>query len=269
MLPLLCSFSPILEFYSGSFDPPTVNHLKIIRKIAASGLRKVYVLVNRSGAKDFKTSTSQRIAMLKSGLEDLSDKVEFLPVDQDHKDELIHRLQGGSADNFYYDFIGEDSFDLLPTSVSRISHRQIVMIPREGDKTIEEKARKIGADVLPLEGLVVGSSSTRLRADIAAGKLDSPYLDPKLRPSIEHLDAYHPLVADLLMQRRAQYKVAYVAVMRKLESQFPNLHPTGLPPPPFLDVQSPEEAQRLRDFAYGRGLIFPNSCDLNFKTLVP
>lgn len=264
-------FQPYHAFYSGSFDPPTQGHLGIIRRIAGSGVGKLYVFVNRDGDKDFKASTSQRIAMLKAALKDLGDKVEFLAVDGDSRENLIEHLGRSKGHPFYYQFAGEDSFDKAPRSVFGHPHRKWVMMPREGDAGIEKKARELGVEVLPLQ-TIGGASSTKLRADIAAGRLDSPLMNPFVRPLIEQLDAYRPLSPEQAAQRESRFLESYKAEMRRLALRFPELHPEELPPPPFLAEQSAEAwqekfvnwvvsqrkpgkamARRLREFSYSPG----------------
>ncbi len=118
-----------LVFYSGSFDPPTKAHIKIIQTLGCGQPKQVIVLVNKSGEKNFKTASFERVEMLQSALKEFDSKIRYVPVDQYNKSEVkIQAAQDFGVKEFTV-VIGEDSFNVLPTSeITKIKAQDLTEI---------------------------------------------------------------------------------------------------------------------------------------------
>ncbi|MFH1619695.1 MAG: hypothetical protein ABIG11_07290, partial [bacterium] len=96
--------------FGGSFDPPTLAHKEIIETaIDKYNLRKLYLLLNLGGQKNYKASASEREAMLRLMLGVRMEKITFIPlILTDKKNEINRRLKAREGADKLYVFMGQD-----------------------------------------------------------------------------------------------------------------------------------------------------------------
>ena len=227
--------SPIYGVYSGSFDPPTLAHRAIIQSsIEEQKLDKLFVLVNTSGSKDFRTSVGDRIEMLKSATGGLS--VEFIPVWQHEKDELTDRLRETHQGSFYQ-FIGEDSFNNLPIKWSDSPMDKWIVFARPGQSkgSLPQSERVV---VMDLNRHLEGVSSTLVRKKLNEGDYDISELHPKTIALIRKNGWYlEPDATEIEVQKRL-FEKAFSEFRHQLQAELPQLKNFALLPPEFNPTQA-------------------------------
>jgi len=184
----LAANSISMGVYSGSFDPPTRAHFALIRdSINRFHLEKIYVLVNQDGVKSYKTSVEERIEMLRQELQDLGARVEVVPILQKDKGEFLRKHAPIGAE--LYQFIGEDSFRLLPDHLRRPVEDQHWVVYERGQES--KAAFRDGAQWIDLPE-ISGVSSSQVRLEIKEGRAS-----PDLLPSVAGYIRLHGLYGTL------------------------------------------------------------------------
>ncbi|OGR50244.1 MAG: hypothetical protein A2X34_06285 [Elusimicrobia bacterium GWC2_51_8] len=158
-------------------------------------LKKLYLLVNLGGTKNYLTSFSERSSMIKLMLGSKINSVELLPILSQQAKELANKnIQEIEKADSLYVFLGQDSYESLPAGYVNPRGINWVVVPRSTDT-----APTLGpnASILALDNLHT-VSSTEVRKLTAAGKLDEAPLDPAVSAYIKKINLYVPLPAELL-----------------------------------------------------------------------
>ena len=166
---------PMIGVYSGSFDPPTKAHHKIISKIIAEQkFDALIVYVNRYGSKSFQVSPEQRKSMLETMLEGEVVTV----VIQSNPDKRIDYQKMREPGQGLALIIGEDSYfkRLALPEEQRISVDRIFVIPRFSVFTDLEAALGSNAHILYVPN-IQDISSTRIRRQLQLGDLSEIALE--------------------------------------------------------------------------------------------
>ena len=219
-----------VAIYSGSFDPPTLAHNHIIREtIKYLNLDKLYIFVNKNGAKNYKCSIKQRVEMLECMLSDIKDKVIIIDqcADKKHQDYLMLRK---CLYKSVFCIIGYDSYvkRMSWPPHERINFDAIAIIPRAGQEEVGIELEDT-AFILPLdENILKGVSSTEIRSKLAKGDFDNIEL---------HQAVLNYIIQNKLYQnnidKRTEFEQTYYAFIGK---KF-----VTMPLPPF-DPQASVEA---------------------------
>lgn len=225
-------------YYPGSFDP-VAGHRKIITELLDRlHLKKMFVLVNVQGPKDYSASVIERIDMLKIALRGLEDRVEIRGEPFQGKEAFFQHLRQTTTGTIY-SIGGEDSFYTIPAAVRSAKDREWVLVLRPTQEL------RVSRDDLP-EGTQVieipeisGISSSAIRDAIAAG-LPTPELDPELTEWILRHGLYQPPTDPAA---KAQLEERYHSVFKEfyaaLKSHLSRLPLEDIPAPPFKANQSP------------------------------
>ena len=195
----LLYFNIKIGIYSGTFDPPTKAHNAIIRSaIQNLGLKKLYIFVNKTGEKNYKCSSQQRVEMLQLMLSDLQDKVIIIAQASDNKRSdylMIKKILNQKIIHI----TGYDSYQrrLLIIPENRVNFDAIALISRDTAQQKNETASQLEENVfyLPITSNedISSVSSTKTRAKLAIKSYNNIALTPEvLSYIIEHSLYYIP-----------------------------------------------------------------------------
>lgn len=232
----LVSKPEIIGTYGGSFDPPTLAHLDVIRRAVGDyKLDKLYVYVNVDGGKNFSSSVQERIGMLKSALGDVGDRVEIQP---NHNGALkkLSTLTGKPIYRFY----GEDAFHTLPDTVN-LNDPQYKWVVFErpsatGSYLPIPSAAANNVEVRHLPGFQE-TSSTQVRAELASGNSAAKGLDPAVAGYIQKHSLYPRFTAEQLPAARALHEKEFAEFSARA-SDLISVDLNDLSAPPFKEGQS-------------------------------
>lgn len=221
--------------YTGSFDPPTKAHEAIIRAGAKEpGVDKLYVLVNVSGSKNFNTSSYERIEMLKTALSDLAGKIDFRPVLQEAKQDLISQISQGQKT---ITMIGEDSYLALPNGALDDLSRQWLVFRRIGASAPVNSVKE-NVQFREVPG-IEGEVSSSLAREIIGTTEVAKYLNPDVVSLIRKKHLYSaekdPNFAAL---QKDFYTESFEDFKKNLTSIFPEMNFSNLEMPAFKPTQS-------------------------------
>lgn len=227
----------LVGVYTCSCDPVTNAHLAIMKAAVSSfDLEKLFVMVNASGSKTFKSSVNERIGLIRTGLgPETEARIELLPIDQAEKNAAIAGLAGKHAG--LITFIGEDSYLALPAEERDSERRQWVVIPRSA----EENRALTGPNVriLNLEGLLK-ISSTELRRQLQGGEVSPGLTSPAVFQEISRKDLYKPLPPEIDVIQKGLFNEAFLDFRTKLGREYPDKPVARIPPPPYDPLSSRE-----------------------------
>ncbi len=177
--------SDVFGIYTGSFDPPSNAHKKIMTQALDNyPIKKLLIFVNVSGSKDFKSSFAERRAMILGMLGLDADRVEVRPILRENVNETMEAINKMAKT---IQFIGQDSFEALPPSSMLDTNRKWIVIPRGREPLyIPENAN---AEALaPIDD----TSSSEIRALIVKNKANEANIDPFVRDYILEHRLYVP-----------------------------------------------------------------------------
>lgn len=223
----------LIGIYTGTFDPPTNSHKKIMMlAIEKYHVNQLYIYVNISGTKDFKTSYLEREAMIAGMLGKNSSKVKIMPVLQENKESVIAAVDEGAGVQTLQ-FSGQDSFDTMPPDIVRARNRRWVVIPR-GDSPVNIPDNS-NVDVLePIDD----TSSSQIRKLIAENRLDEANIDPFVADYIRKKHLYVPLEGSAAEIKLGMYEKVFMQYMKELKTLRLDLSLEDVTLPKYLPEQS-------------------------------
>lgn len=240
--------------YTGSFDPPTRGHEAIARAATSQfGLTKLHVVINTSGAKNFKASSSERAEMVRLALSDLGAHLEIEALGQAAKAAFtgaLHRRQG----TLVFTFVGQDSFGKITPAELENPRRRWIVLPRD-EEDAGPLPRGEHVAVLSVPEAMLGFSSTKARAALARGE-DTPILSPAVLSFARARALYEALPPELAPLEEELARGAFRALVAEVAARRPELEKRSIPDPPFEAVQSRSGRRELfvRDLAEALGL---------------
>jgi nicotinic acid mononucleotide adenylyltransferase len=223
----------IIGIYTGTFDPPTNAHKEIMNlAIEKYHVNQLYIYINVSGTKDFKTSFQEREAMVSGMLGKNSTRVKIMPVLQENKELVIASVDKDPGIQTIQ-FSGQDSFDTMPPDIVRARNRRWVVIPR-GDTPVNIP-KNSNVDVLtPIDD----TSSSEIRKLIAANRLDEANIDPFVADYINKNKLYLPLEGYPAVFKEKLYKKVFVEYIKELKASRPELDLKLVVLPEYLPEQT-------------------------------
>ena len=224
-----------VAIYSGSFDPPTRTHIALIRD-ALKRLQpgdQFVVIVNRGGPKNFRSSVSERVSLLKAGLGALANRIDFQALTPVEKDAFDGKYP---PNEHFIHFIGEDSAAALPKEVVANPNHSWVVYRRPGETSLAPNSLP-NSEFRTLRG-AAGVSSTQARADLEAGR-SSPMLDAAVNREIRAKGQYPADPAAINELQRQLSDQGFQDFLTNLRELVPAGTPLdGIPVPPFDPQQS-------------------------------
>lgn len=223
----------LIGIYTGTFDPPTNAHKAImLLAIEKYHVDQLYIYVNISGTKDFKTSYLEREAMISGMLGKNISKVKIIPVLQENKELVIAAVDEGPGIQTLQ-FSGQDSFDTMPADVVRARNRRWVVIPR-GDTPVNIPENS-NVDVLkPIDD----TSSSEIRKLIQEDRLDEANIDPFVADYIRKKHLYLPFEGRAAEVKLEMYERVFTQYMKELKILKPELKLEEVALPKYLPEQS-------------------------------
>lgn len=220
--------------YSGSFDPPTIAHKKIMELALENyNLDKLYIFVNVSGPKDFKASFSEREAMIKSMLGEKANKIKLVPVLQENKDSALNQIQETTKSKVIK-FIGQDSFETLPPASLKDSKIHLVVIPRGSEPIKMPKETKI--DVLKINAGSISSSDVRKM--ILSKQIGEAKIDPAVYQYIKDHNLYSSPPEQFSKLQIKFYEEAFNDYLADIKKANPKWDLSKISIPPYTPEQS-------------------------------
>jgi nicotinic acid mononucleotide adenylyltransferase len=204
---------PVVVFFSGAFDPPTVGHRNLIEN-ALKRLKadRILVEVNVAGSKDYHAGVRERAQMLRSMFAgDPRVKVlEGADVGDTNARSVIQREAPGAK---IIHLMGEDSWQKMVQKKWR-PYGEVVVVVRPGQRQDPEILR--GVRVEDFDEPEV--SSTEVRSSIALGKFDPTHLDPRVSEYIRGHRLYVAPKGFALLARKFAFKKAFNRFVATTES---------------------------------------------------
>ncbi|MDC1174293.1 hypothetical protein OAT67_02785, partial [Bacteriovoracaceae bacterium] len=177
-------FSDDVVWYSGSFDPPTIGHIKIAEEVASRTTGPVYISINHNTGKNFNASIRERIEMLSTAFKD-NPRVHIIrepsegrrafveEVSRRHNRKVVlavgedvlkknYEMLGDMKDLDFLSFErpGQES-DYIPSNVSRVFSDQLDGIEGISSTVVRNAIR----DDLPLDGLLTDEVKGYIRSN--------------------------------------------------------------------------------------------------------
>lgn len=223
----------LIGIYTGTFDPPTNSHKAIMMlAIEKYHVNQLYIYVNVSGTKDFKTSYLEREAMISGMLGKNFSKVKIMPILQENKEDVISAVDESPGIQTIQ-FSGQDSFDTLPPDLVRARNRRWVIIPR-GDTPVNIPENS-NVDVLaPIDD----TSSSQIRKLIGENRLDEANIDPFVADYIRKKHLYVPLEGSAAEVKLEMYEKVFIQYMKELKALRPDLNLEDVVLPKYLPEQT-------------------------------
>lgn len=210
-----------VAYYNGTFDPPTLAHLEIIKcalgkvdknfacQELGQKIDKVIVSVNKGGDKDTYTAAIERVLMLESALRVYGEKVQVIQSTPEERDQLKNNLLKDKIN--LYQMIGEDSFlnlkidatELLKSNNNQsLGKSQFIILPRDSENSSNNtmNSEKIQNAISKSSGQVIlfpnlssdfsTLSSTKARQNIDDGKALDGIVDSSVASIIRESGYY-------------------------------------------------------------------------------
>ena len=227
----------VVGVYTCSCDPVTNAHLAIMRAaVSEFDVEKLFVMVNASGTKVFKSSAKERIGLIRQGLgPEAMARVELFPVHQKNKNSVIAGLavEHGSL----ITFLGEDSYLSLPAQERDSVARQWVVIPRS-DKRSPGLDRS-NVQILDLKGLL-RISSTELRRQLQGGEVSPDFTSRDVLQEISRRKLYKALPLEIDSIQKGLFNDAFTDFRVSLSSKYSEKTISEIPAPPYDPLSSRE-----------------------------
>lgn len=173
--------SQLIGVYSGSFDPPTMAHHKIIlAALQEQQFDQLIIYVNQFGKKPYQANPLERKKMLEIMLEDQADSISVIIQSNPDKRIDYRNIQG--SDHRLALIIGEDSYfkRLTLPEIQKIPVDKIFVIPRASVYTALQQALVPNAQIMYIPN-IDGISSTKIRQQLRSGD----FSDIKLNESVQ------------------------------------------------------------------------------------
>lgn len=173
---LLCAYAvlraneaPMIGVYSGSFDPPTTAHYKIIMAaLEEQKLNKLVLYVNQYGKKPYRAKVEERKKMLETMLGDKNNLISvFIQTNADKRIDYRTIREPGCKLAL---IIGEDSYfkRLELPEIQKIPTDKIIIIPRASDSMGLKEVVGPEVQIMHITG-IDGISSTRAYQQLQLG----------------------------------------------------------------------------------------------------
>ncbi|MBY0414838.1 MAG: hypothetical protein K2Q18_11760 [Bdellovibrionales bacterium] len=223
---------PLVGIYTGSFDPPTNAHKNIMLMASEKyPLDELYIFVNVSGSKDFKTSFNERKEMIEGMFAGSGKKIRVVAILQENKNEVIENI---SSRFNTVQFIGQDSFEGLPEESMKDPNRKWVVFPR-GDKELVIP-KDVNAETMEVG---VETSSSEVRALILEQRIQEADIDPFVAEYIMKHKLYVSLSDKGLEELKYKNFVELFARYKKsLSLKYPKMDLSDVALPKYLPEQS-------------------------------
>ncbi len=217
--------------YTGSFDPPTNAHKKIMTQgLENYPITKLLIFVNVSGSKDFKTSFAERREMILGMLGPYADRVEVRPILRENVNETMEDINKKTNT---VQFIGQDSFEALPSDAMTDPNRRWVVIPR-GNEPLQIPEKANAEALAPIDD----TSSSQIRALIIQNKIDEANIDPFVRDYITEKRLYVPKVGVAEKMKVAAFEKLFSDYKVGLKKAMPGMDLSDVVLPVYLPDQS-------------------------------
>lgn len=210
--------------YIGSFDPPTLGHLKVLlgARKGPVPLAKIYVSVNHATNKDFNLSVAERVELFEALVEDLGDSVAVLREPLEGRPEtaryLLDRHQGKLLGIFGDDTF-EKNYQIFTTKAQLHDFDYIkVLRPQVATESVTSSIYEIEIDA---EGL----SSSLARDLIQAGKdpVAAGVLSPRIYQIIKERGYYAKPDPAAAAQESRAFAERYAAFETEMRKRTPEL----------------------------------------------
>ena len=168
----------LIGVYSGSFDPPTLAHYKIILEgIKKHSFDKLFLYVNRYGKKSYKASLIERKKMLEIMFSQHKDLISV--VFQNNNDKRID-YRNIRGDCMLALIIGEDSYlkRLKLPYEQQILADKIIIIPRTSIFTDLQSTLRSNDEIMWVPG-IDEISSTKVRKQLKSREFSDIHLNKK------------------------------------------------------------------------------------------
>jgi nicotinic acid mononucleotide adenylyltransferase len=169
--------SNMVGVYTGSFDPPTIAHRKIILKaINENHCDRVIVYVNQFGKKNYHASPANRKKMIELMMKDHSDLVSVMIQGCPDKRVDFQNLRNKNKNLAL--IVGEDSYykRLALPEIQHVSVDKIIVIPRSSE--YKDLISKLGPkDRVIFIPEITDISSSKIRDQLEKGDLNNIQLD--------------------------------------------------------------------------------------------
>ena len=224
-----------LGFYAGSFDPPTLAEMAIVRcafgdanvhkecQDVGKTISRVVVAVNQAGDKDPLASTRERVLMVKKALQKYGDRVEVFTAPGDGE-EKVKSLLGDRNVEQLIRFIDEDSYKAARSSSVNQDPRLLWVVFSLKKRDPSSPAMAMPPNVKLLSGIepLKGESSTAVQKAIQAGGEMKGLFDPAVKEVIERLGLYQPVSEDLAALQRSLFEESWKGFVKDLKSACPS-----------------------------------------------
>jgi len=163
----------MIGVYSGSFDPPTLAHYKIIlAALEENHFDKFVIYVNQFGKKPYQADSAQRKKMLEVMLKDRGDTISV--IIQTDPDKRINYRQIREPGQKLALIIGEDSYfkRLALREEQKIAFEKIFVIPRTSVTKSLNEVLESDVQIMYLPN-IDDISSTKVRHDLQSGNFSN------------------------------------------------------------------------------------------------
>lgn len=202
-------FSGDVAWYSGSFDPPTRNHLAIVNEILRRTDGPIYLTVNHNTAKNFNASIRERVDMLTLAYAD-EPRIHILREPVEGRRFLVPELYRRHNKKVIL-VVGEDVLEQNYEALGDLNNLSFISFFRAGQ---ESDYRPNGTSKVYFEELEGNGkmSSTLVRERIKNSESLSSFLIPEIEKYIKYRNLYklpdynqNQLFTDFLKKVRLHY----------------------------------------------------------------
>jgi nicotinic acid mononucleotide adenylyltransferase len=222
-----------MGFYSGTFDPPTLRQMAMIRcafgdasvhkecQDIGKKISRVVVVVNQADDEDPLASTRERALMIKKALQKYADRVEIVTGDSEEK---ARSLLGDKNVEQLIRFIDDESYEAVKSSPANQDPRLLwVVAPLKNPDSSSPAIGTSNVKLLSGIGELKGESSTAVQKAIQAGGTMEGLFDPAVREVIERLGLYQPVTEDLAALQKSLFEESWKGFLKDLRTACPSI----------------------------------------------
>ncbi|MGE5306021.1 MAG: hypothetical protein ACM3TN_22135 [Alphaproteobacteria bacterium] len=224
--------------YSGTFDPPTLAQLAVVRcafgdagvasecRDFGKRISRMVVVVNQPGDEDTLASTRERVLMVKKALQKYGDRVEIATAPAGSEEKARSLLADPNADQLIR-FIDEDSYKAARSSSLNQDPRllwAVIPLRKQSGSSAAIDPKTLPPNVKVLSGIrpFEDESSTAVQKVIQAGGKTEGFLDPAVKDVIERLSLYQEVSEDLAALQKALFEDSWRDFLKDLKAACPS-----------------------------------------------
>ncbi|MCB0368538.1 MAG: hypothetical protein KDD45_03620 [Bdellovibrionales bacterium] len=168
--------------YSGSFDPPTLAHYKIILEVIRKHtFENLFLYINRYGKKSYSANLTERKKMLELMFSQHKNLISVVSQHKQDKRIDYRKIRGTNHNHILTLIIGEDSYLKrlgLPLE-QQISADKVIVIPRTSIFTDLQSTLQSNDEIMFIPD-IDGVSSTKVRKHLKSKDLSGIHLSKEV-----------------------------------------------------------------------------------------